>query len=100
MKSTTRPHNNADGALAHPSAPGMKHNPALWHWSTYTVCGQRFRFQGHNPDDGFEWYVHVCRLDQGRWLRVSYGWMYGKTLPEVAQSWALAYVSSNDGYPF
>ena len=59
-------------------------------WTTYSVLGYHFRFQGRLMADGL-WYVHVCLLKLGQWVRVSYGYLPGKTLPQAAESWALAY---------
>ena len=63
-------------------------------WTTYSVLGYHFRFQGRLMTDGL-WYVHVCLLSLGEWKRVSYGYFQGKTLPQVAESWALAFARKN-----
>ena len=59
-------------------------------WSTYTVLGRHFRFQGKRLGPN-AWYVHVCLFRLGEWIRVSYGYMMGAELPDVAAAWALAF---------
>ncbi len=61
-----------------------------WVWSTYTINHRRFRFQGRQVQNDL-WYVHVCVLKAGAWLRLSYGYIRGQYLPNCMESWALAY---------
>ncbi len=69
-----------------------------WLRTTYTICGVQYRFAGQvvesAPGRLPVWYVFVDRMTDGQWQRISYGFQLGQYLPDIARSWALAYVST------